>query len=440
MSNGLRCVVVPDSTASLVEIRMYIPCPATGEAHAAAAHILSDVLLHVAGGRTGEHAQAWTVADIDSARNAEWIGVFGYTPAASLPAVLREIGSTPGGAPVQRRVRSRGPRPPCGAGRHPARRTAVDGAHHPAAQVPCGEDHAARTAVPRGAEGCRARGGPQPALLTSHTAWSGPRPRRRCPGLTGCRPHGRGLLRMAQGRSPTGPPGSSFRRHRRSRTRPPAALRTGRAPDDEPSAATDAPATSRPGHRERSLRGRGCLSPRHEHPGAEGIRVHGGVGDRDGCREPHDRGPPGGERRDRRPRSSRHEGRTGRHDLQPAHGGGDRGDEKTADRTHRDRTGLPSAHATLLANLLSEGVGPEWMDHYPLALAAVGSGDVVEAALHHLDPAGFDTVVVGNATALAVSLADVPGITVRRFEHIDDVPHGLPAPSQLQRTDQEVSR
>ncbi|MEV6583656.1 insulinase family protein [Streptomyces sp. NPDC051582] len=440
MSNGLRCVVVPDSTAPLVEIRMYIPCPTAGEAHAAATHILSDVLLHAAGGQTGEHAQAWAVADIDSARNAEWIGVFGYAPAASLPSVLREIG------------------------RHLAEPRFSD------ASIAEARDRlAAQVAIRRGEprwmalttllRRCRTEN-TMPHELPSPAALRGVEPGAvRSLQSSSLTPHGAILVLVGevQGSSVAALMEEAFSGWRRDEAPQDLPALPSAAADEvvlvhRPQSAQAELLMMSPGlHRTHARRpaldianavfGAGVASRL-----AMNIRERKGYAYMAGSATEMVAGSP-----TTVVRLAANEAtaalalRDTRAELAAMISSPPTDEEIAVAKrllAGRIATALvsPSAHATLLANLLSEGVGPEWMDDYPLALAAVGAGDVVGAALHHFDPKGFDTVVIGNATALAVSLADVPGTTVRRFERIDDVPHGLPAPSPLQRSDMGVSR
>ncbi|MFJ7625598.1 M16 family metallopeptidase [Streptomyces sp. NPDC097595] len=90
LSNGLRVVAVPDATAPLVELRLSIPCAGPGDAHAARAQVLGDVLLPSAAELPPERALHWEIAGLAAGRDVNRLGVFGCIPTASLVPVLRE--------------------------------------------------------------------------------------------------------------------------------------------------------------------------------------------------------------------------------------------------------------------------------------------------------------------------------------------------------------
>ncbi|CAL9278623.1 M16 family metallopeptidase [Streptomyces sp. SudanB91_2054] len=91
LPNGLRLVAAVDRDAPVVEIRLGIPCAGIGAAHAAVAQVLSEVVLRPAADVAPAHREAWAVADIGCGRDLDRLGVFGYTPSASLGQVLHEI-------------------------------------------------------------------------------------------------------------------------------------------------------------------------------------------------------------------------------------------------------------------------------------------------------------------------------------------------------------
>ncbi|MEU8652757.1 insulinase family protein [Streptomyces sp. NPDC048737] len=82
----------------------------------------------------------------------------------------------------------------------------------------------------------------------------------------------------------------------------------------------------------------------------------------------------------------------------------------------------PSSLATLLVNLAAEGADPSsWLADYGDRLAAVHADDVATAAATYFDPGALDTAVVGDAEALAGPLEKVPGVRVRRCAGLHEV-------------------
>ena len=77
LSNGLRLVAVRDTTVPLVEIRLSIPCLGAGEEHAAAAHLLGDLLLRHTDDEQRSLPVAWRAGDLDSGRDVDRLGAFG---------------------------------------------------------------------------------------------------------------------------------------------------------------------------------------------------------------------------------------------------------------------------------------------------------------------------------------------------------------------------
>jgi predicted Zn-dependent peptidase len=66
-----------------------------------------------------------------------------------------------------------------------------------------------------------------------------------------------------------------------------------------------------------------------------------------------------------------------------------------------------------LATLALVGVGPGYLSSHPAALAKTTKDDVDAAARRYLGPAGFVSVVVGDAEKIAEPLAAVDAVRLK---------------------------
>jgi predicted Zn-dependent peptidase len=76
-------------------------------------------------------------------------------------------------------------------------------------------------------------------------------------------------------------------------------------------------------------------------------------------------------------------------------------------------TATQSGLAETLAMLALAGIGPGYLTSHPAALAKTTKDDVDAAARRYFGPAGFVSVVVGDAERVSGSLAAVDAVTVR---------------------------
>ncbi|MDQ1018100.1 M16 family metallopeptidase [Streptomyces afghaniensis] len=91
LSSGLRLVAVRDTTVPLVEIRLSFPCLGAGEEHAATAHTLGDLLLRHTDEEQRSLPVEWRACELDSGRDVDRLGAFGYASASGIEQVLRVL-------------------------------------------------------------------------------------------------------------------------------------------------------------------------------------------------------------------------------------------------------------------------------------------------------------------------------------------------------------
>jgi predicted Zn-dependent peptidase len=428
LENRLRLVVVPDRTVPVVEIRLSIPCAGVGDAHAATAQVLGDVLLRPTDEVPELRSAAWRVADLDSGRDVDRLGVFGYSPAASLEPVLRCIATCltgphyPDAAVHHARERLAAQ---VGIGRGDARWTALAAAlrrRYPTHATPCDipAPHAVAAVEPTAVRALhRSRivphgatlvlvGDIQPAQARARVehvfaAWRG----------TG-EPNGVASL--------VPPVAHELALVHRPRSAQAELLMAGQAPrrDDERRPAFDIANTvfgdgvaSRLSRNVREGKGYAYLAGSAvellvDTPTTM-VRLAVGEGSAaDALTET------------RRELAALSESHVTQEEFDMA--------KRLLEGRFVLSAVSPSSYATFLVNLIAEGVDPGWVREYPRRLAAASRADVLAAARTYLAPDALDTVVVGDADALAGPLARIEGLRVRRFQQLDDVVAAPAAP------------
>ncbi|MFD5315756.1 M16 family metallopeptidase [Streptomyces sp. NPDC127098] len=421
LPNGLRLLVVPDRTVPLVEIRLSIPFAGAGEAHAATAQVLGDVLLRPTDAAPETRSTAWRVAELDCGRDMDRLGVFGYAPTASLRPVLRGLAAClaepryPDAwlGQARRRLAAQ-----VGIGRGDARWMALATAlrrRHAAGATPCDiptpealaavEPAAVRALhrsriVPRGATLVLVGdvGLAEAAALVEEACaeWRGAGEPNALVPLLPPAAHELALLH-------------------RPRSAQAELLMTGQAPPrahelrpafDIANAVFGGGVASRLSRNVREAKGYAYLAGSAVEPLVDTptVMVRLAVGERHVAAALRE---------------------TRRELAALAESPLDRDESDSAKRLLAGRLALsrvsPSAHATFLANLIAEGVGPRWTSSYPERLAAVGRAESLRAVRTYLSLDALDTVVVGDADALAGPLGEIEGLRVRRYERLDEV-------------------
>ena len=423
LSNGLRLVAVRDTTVPLVEIRLSIPCLGAGEEHAAAAHLLGDLLLRHTDDEQRSLPVAWRAGDLDSGRDVDRLGAFGYTSAAGIEPVLRVLAERlarphhPDELVLEARQRVAAQ---VAIGRGDARWTALAALlrrRHPADALPFDmpDPQVLRRVEPAHVAALhRARIRPDAATLV---LVGDLRPDDIVPSAE----------RALAGWQNDGPPEPAFRPH----ALPPA--------PGEPALV----------HRARSAQAEILLAGRAPH-------------------RTHARRPAfdvanvllGGEVSARLSRNLRED-----KGYAYAVGSGVEviaqlptvmiqlgvGEQHVADALTEVRSELvrlaevpvdaaeldaartllsgrlatarvsPASHATFLSNLVAEGASPAWLDGYAQRLGSLTPADVRAAARACLHPDELDVVVVGNTASLAGPLDALPELSVRRYERLTDI-------------------
>ncbi|AGP61342.1 M16 family metallopeptidase [Streptomyces rapamycinicus] len=428
LENRLRLVVVSDRTVPLVEIRLSIPCAGVGEAHAATAQVLSDVLLRPTDGVPATRSTAWRVADLDSGRDVDRLGVFGYSPAASLKTVLRGIAACltephyPDAAVRHARERLAAQ---VGIGRGEARWTALAAVlrrRHPAHATPCDipAPHAVAAVEPAAVRALhRSRIVPRGATLV---LVGDVRPARARALVEHVFAAWRGAGEPNEVVSLVPPVGHELALVHRPRSAQAELLMAGRAPrrDDERRPAFDIANTvfgggvaSRLSRNVRESKGYAYLAGSAVELLVDTPTTMVRLAVSEGSAA-----------------DALTETRGELVALSESHVTQEEFD--MAKRLLAGRFVLagvsPSSYATFLVNLIAEGVDPGWVRGYPRRLAAVSRADVLAAARTYLAPDALDTVVVGDADALAGPLARIESLRVRRFEQLDDVVAAPAAP------------
>lgn len=421
LPNGLRLIAVPDARTPVIELRLRIPCAEVSESFAAHMQVLSEVLLSSASPVGAESCPHWAAADLDSARDAESLGVFGYLPSRSLDAVLRELASRlaepryPDSAVVQARTRLSAQ---VGIRRGEARWTALTALlrrRHPVDALP--HDVPSPESLNR-AESARVRAlhrsrlSPRGAVLVlvgdfpaariaqvtteALAAWQGAEPPAHIPvGVPTARDEVVLIDRPRSMQAEIVLVGPAL--HRTHERRP--AL-------DVANTIFGGGIASRLGLNVREDKGYAYLT-------GSGIEVLAGTPAtvvRLAASETH-------------AAAALAETRT---ELAAMTGSPPSPEETTAAKRlligqKNIAAASPSSLATLLANLVAEGAGPSWLDDYDDRIAAVDAAGVAAAAAVHFDPGALDTAVVGDATALAGPFGEVPGVRVRRYAGLHEV-------------------
>ncbi|GGX12893.1 peptidase M16 [Streptomyces malachitofuscus] len=433
LPGGLRLVAVRDGVAPLVEIRLSIPCPVRGERDAATAQVLGDTLLRHTGTEEDALPDAWRIASLDSGRDVDRVGVFGYTPAAGLEPVLRvlaeRLARPPRDADVVREARAR-LAGEIAVARGDARWTALSALlrhRYPAASLPCdlpGPEHLEHVDPDRVAAMHRARVrpgaatlvlvgdlDPEEAVRTAERALAPWRPLGPPP------PH--------PSPSPPHAPAAAVQLVHRPRSSQAEVLLGGPAPcrtDPRRPAFDLANAVLGGGVGSRLSR---SLREDKGYAYAVGSAVEVLAGEpaaliRLAVAQEHTAAALAEARREL--------SRLAEHRL----------DDAALAAAARLLTGRlatarvsPSATATFLSNLLAEGADLDWIDTHADRLAAVGPDDVREAAALHLRPGVLDTVVVGDADVLGAPLAAHGAVRChRRLEDVTPAASGA-APRPL---------
>ncbi|MGV9248677.1 M16 family metallopeptidase [Streptomyces sp. NPDC003710] len=442
LPSRLRLIAVPDVSAPLIELRLRIPCVDVSESFAAHMQVLSDVLLPPAAADAARSPH-WAAAELDSARDAESLGVFGYLPAQALDAVLRELAfrlTEPrysDHAIVEARTRLSAQ---VGIRRGEARWTAMTALlrrRHPVDALPCdvpSPEHLARVEPARVRALHASRLSPHGAVLV----------------LVGDFP----ATRIAQVAEDT------LAQWQGSKV--PAYV-----PTSTPVAHNEVVLIDRPrsAQAEMALVGPAVHRMHERRPALDIANAifGGGVASRLGLNVREDKGYA-------YLTGSAIEVLAGtpatvvRLAASEAHAAAALAETRTeltamteslptpeeiaaAKRLlagQKDTTAAaPSSLATLLANVTAEGADPSsWLGDYNAKLAAVDADDVAAAAVTYFDPRVLDTAVVGDAGILAGPLDDVPGVRVRRCAGLHEVtardanlPHSPAVPSR--RSDDE---
>ncbi|MEU3419557.1 M16 family metallopeptidase [Streptomyces murinus] len=431
LPNRLRLVAVVDQSAPVVEIRLSVPLPGVGAEHAALAQVLGDVLLRPAAEVPLARREAWAAADLGCGRDLDRLGVFGYTASDSLGHVLHDIAGF-----VARPEYTDS--------------SVLDARRRLASQVAIGRADARRTAL----AALRLRRCPAHAVpwdLPAPEALSQVEPDAvRALQNVLIRPEGSTLVIVGDF-----PPKETVDLVERvfadwqgsscAETVPSAAVL--------PPAPDDIVLVHRPRSAQAELVMTGTAPHRGdiERPaydianavlgGGVGSRLSGNLRERKGyaylaasavevmagrptcivrlaAAEPSAAAALAETRSELAALADRPPGQE-----EIAHA-----KQLLAGRVITS-TASAASRATLLANLTAEGVDPAWCDTYGRHLSTVGAEDVAAAARTLFAPAGFDTAIVGDADVLAASLEEITGLTVRRYERLEDVAPVTPQPS-----------
>jgi predicted Zn-dependent peptidase len=435
LSNRLRLVVVRDTTAPLVEIRLSIPCAEAGEPRAAAAAVLSEVLLRPPAEAAPERADAWAVTELASARDVNRLGVFGFTPAECLEPALAELAD-------------------CLATPRYTEEAVVEAGQRVGAQMTVARGEARwialaallRRRYPAEAVPCDL---PSPQSLAAVTPAAV-----RALHLSRVTPRGSTLVLVGDV-PPTGVAAMAERTFGVWRGGP----RQGR----------QAPGTRPPGgelalvHRPNSAQSELLLAGPaldRTHPMRPALDVActvfgGGVASRLTRNVREDKGYA-------YLAASALEVVAGRPTVVVRLAASERSTAAVLAETRRELLAMtqsppdraeiaaavrllaggvttshasPASTATFLANLLADGADPRWITDFPARLAALSVEVVADAARAHLSPDLLETVVVGDADAVACPLAELPGMRVRRYPGLDEVSCARsPLPARRYRT------
>ncbi|WP_405900029.1 insulinase family protein [Streptomyces sp. NBC_00727] len=426
LSNGLRVVAVPDATAPLVEFRLSIPCAGSGDAHAARAQVLGDVLLPSADELSPERAPQWEIAGLAAGRDVNRLGVFGCIPSASLVPVLRETAAalaTPrylGQRVVESRQRVAAQ---VAIGRSEARWMALAALLRrwsPHQLAPCDipppealphvepedvrELHRNRL-VPRGAVLVLVGDfAPDEIMATAERAfaeWQGAEETTLTPQppLPGAAPGDVVLVnrpRSAQAELLLAGPAP----HRTDADRP---------AFDLANVLFGGGVASRLSRNIREEKG-------YAYVAASAVEVVAGLPTTLVRVAVGAQAVAGALTETRRELGALVESPPNAAEI-------GHGKQLLAGRIGTAAVS-PASYATFLANLLAEGADPQWADGYGERVDAVAAEDVVSAAGRYLDPAGLTAVLVGDADVLGDRLADLPDTRVHRFEELGLVtPH-----------------
>jgi predicted Zn-dependent peptidase len=442
LPSGLRLIAVPDASAPLIELRLRIPCSDVSESFAAHMHVLSDVLLPPASPADAARSPHWAAAELDSARDAESLGVFGYLPAQALDAVLRELASRLAGprysdrAVVEARTRLSAQ---VGIRRGEARWTAMTALlrrRHPVGALPCdvpSPEYLVEVEPARVRALHKSRLSPRGAVLV----------------LVGDFP----VARIAQ------------------MTEEALAEWQGSeapvyVPTSVPVARDEVVLVDRPRSAQAEIVLIGpALHRTHERRPALDVAntvFGGGIASRLGLNVREDKGYA-------YLTGSAIEVLAGtpatvvRLAVSEAHAAAALAETRTELTVMTESPPSPeetaaakrllagqkdtaaaatSSLATLLANVAAEGADPSsWLGDYEDRLAAVDADEVAAAAATYFDPGALDTAVVGDAEALAGPLEDVPGVRVRRCAGLHEVTaFDATPPSPASRFSEEAGR
>ncbi|UNO41783.1 insulinase family protein [Streptomyces sp. MST-110588] len=439
LPNGLRLIVVPDHSVPLVEIRLSIPFAGVGEAHAAHAHILGAVLLRPAAEVCSTRREAWATADINAARGIDRLGIFGYTPTVFLEPVLHEIAACLArpryGDDAIAEARQKHTAH-VGIGRAEARWMALAALlrrWYPAYAQPCDLPPPAALA----------RVEPEKIRHLHHSRLN---PAGATLVLVGDVEAAQlaDLVRLAFMDWSGGPPphdvfpppsipsaaGELTLLHR-PKSAQAEVLMFGTMPErtDDRSPAFDIANVvfgdgvgSRLTRKVREDRGYAYLagSAMEIIAGRSTLLIRLAVNERDAAAAVNE---------------------TRAELAAMVHTPPDPAEIAAAKQLLAGRlvtsTASPASYATSLVNVVAEGAPPDWDRAYARRLAGTGRTEVAEAALAHFSPEVLDTVVVGDAEALAVPLEQVADLRVLRYERLEDVP-ALPRSAAFKTSPREA--
>ena len=421
LSNRLRLVVVRDTVAPLVEIRLSVPCSEAGEPHAAATTILGEVLLRPPSEAAPSRAEAWSVSDLGSARDVNRLGVFGYTPAESLEAVLRVLAECLAEplyhdeAVVEARQRIRAQ---VGIARGEARWIALAALlrrRYSGAAVPCNlpSPEALASVTPAAVRALHlSRIVPDGATLvlvgdvpSTGVAAMAERALSTWQGGQHQEPHAPGIR----------PPGGELALVHRPNSAQAELLLAGTALDrthpmrpalDIASTVFGGGVASRLSRNVREDKGYAYLaaSALEVVAGQPTIVIRLAAGEQSTAAALAET---------RRELVAMRESPPDREEIASAV-------RLLAGGVTTSQVS-PSSSATFLANLLADGADPEWITDYPARLAAVSVEEVIAVASTHLSLDVLDTIVVGDADVIAGPLAELSGVRVRRYAGLDQV-------------------